>query len=101
MALPALPLAPIAARLVWIGGAVAVGAILAARRGPERVDIQTEDALDRLHDGTDLRVDPANGRVDAEARTVRTFRAGRGGPGVAIDFAGLARLRVRRVPPAR
>jgi hypothetical protein len=94
MPLPAVFVAPLTLRLLQLGAAVAVGAILAARRGPERVDMATEDALDRLPEGGDLRLDPANGRADADARLRRTVRLGRAG--VEIEAAGLARLRVRR-----
>jgi hypothetical protein len=94
MPLPAVLVAPLTLRLLQLGAAVAIGAVLAARRGPERVDMATEDALDRLPEGGDLRLDPANGRADAEARLRRTVRFGRAG--VEIEAAGLARLRVRR-----
>lgn len=94
MPLPAVLAAPVALRLLQLGGAVALGLWLARREGPERLDIATEDVLDRLPEGSDLRLDPANGRADAETRLRRTLRfAGRG---VEIEAAGLARLRVRR-----
>ena len=95
------PLAPLAGRLALMGAAAAAGALIAARRGPERVDMATEDALDRLHEGADLRIDRHNGRADAEARLARTVRFGPDGPGLTVEIAGLARFRMRRVPPAR
>lgn len=98
MPLPAILVAPVTLRLLTLGAAFAVGAVVAARRGPERVDMATEDALDRLAEGADLRLDPGNGRADAEARWSRTVRLGARGPGVTLDVAGLARLRVRRTP---
>ena len=94
MALPALA-APVALRLAALGAAVALGAIAAARRGPERLDIVTDDALDRVPDGADLRLDPSNGRADAEARLRRVV--GLGGRAWALDAALLARLRLRRL----
>ncbi len=101
MALPALLFSPLALRALQVGGAVALGALIAARRraaeGPERLDIASDDALDRVAEGADLRLDRANGRADAEARVARTVRLGRDGPGVSVDFAALGRLRVRRV----
>jgi hypothetical protein len=101
MPLPALaPLAPIALRLAAYGGAVMLGAALAGRRGPERIDMQSEEALDRVPEGADLRVDRANGRADAEARIARTIRIGRDGPGLSFELAGLGRARIRRAPPA-
>lgn len=97
MPLPAILAAPAAMQLLTLGGAFVAGAMLAGgQRGPERVDMATEDALDRLPDGGDLRLDPANGRADAEGRWRRTLRLRAGGPGVTVDLAGLARLRVRR-----
>jgi hypothetical protein len=96
MPLPAILAAPGALKLLTLGGAFAAGAMIAARRGPERVDIVTEDALDRLPDGGDLRMDPGNGRADAEGRWTRTLRLGAAGPGVTVDLAGLARVRVTR-----
>jgi len=96
MPLPAILVAPATLQVLTLGAAFAAGAVVAARRGPERVDMASEDALDRLPDGADLRVDPRNGRADAEARWSRTLRLGAGGPGVTVDVAGLARLRVRR-----
>lgn len=104
MPLPAViaPLAPIATRLALMGAAYAAGALIASRsRGPERVDMATEDQLDRLHEGVEVRVDRPNGRADAEARLTRTLRVGPGGPGVEVELAGIGRLRLRRVPPAR
>lgn len=95
--LPAVLSAPVALRLLQLGGAVALGALLAARRGPERIDIVSEDALDAVPDGADLRLDPANGRADAEARWRRAVRLGARGPGVEVDFAALGRLRARRL----
>ncbi|SEA98254.1 hypothetical protein [Rubrimonas cliftonensis] len=101
MPLPAVLMSPLALRALQVGGAVALGAVLAARRraaeGPERVDIVSDDALDRVADGADLRLDRANGRADGEARWARTVRLGPNGPGVSVDFAALGRLRVRRV----
>lgn len=101
MPLPALLTGPVALRLAQLGAAAAIGALLAARRGPERIDIQTEDALDRVPEGGDLRVDPGAGRADAEARWRRVVRLGREGPGVEVDFCALGRLRTRRVRAGR
>lgn len=98
MPLPAVFAAPVVWKAATILGAFAAGAVVAARRGPERVDIVTDDALDRLADGPDLRIDPNNGRIDAEARLTRTIRLGPNGPGVSVEAAGIARLRMRRVP---
>jgi hypothetical protein len=92
-------LGPVALRAAQIGAGVAIGLWLARRRGPERLDILAEDALDRLPEGADLRLDPDNGRADAEARWARTVRLGARGPGVAVEIAALGRLKVRRVAP--
>ena len=99
MALPAVLLSPLALRAVQVGGALALAAYVASRRraaaGPERVDMASEDALDRVPEGSDLRIDRPNGRADAEGRWRRTIRFG--AHGVEIEAAALGRLRWRRV----
>lgn len=97
MPLPAIVAAPFAVQAVQLGAAVAIGFWLARRGGPERIDLATDDALDRLPDGVGMRVDPDAGRADAEIRLRRILRVVGGGSGLAVDFAGLARLRVRRL----
>ncbi|MGF1657885.1 MAG: hypothetical protein ACFCUS_00465 [Rubrimonas sp.] len=101
MPLPALLTAPLALRLAQLAAAAAIGAALAARRGPERLDIATEDALDRVPEGADLRLDPRAARADAEARWRRAVRLGSDGPGVEIDLCAVGRLRARRLRAAR
>jgi len=96
MPLP-IALAPLALGVLRIGGAMALGAALARRRGPERLDILTEDALDRLPEGAQVRVDRDAGRADAEGRWRRTVRLGARGPGLEVEFAGIGRIRARRV----
>lgn len=98
MPLP-LVIPPVAYTLVKIGAAAAAGAALAARgrRGPERIDLQSENALDRLPPGVDLRMDRPNGRADADVRLARAMRLGPGGPGFAFEIAGIGRLRFRRL----
>ncbi len=99
MALPAVLLTPLALRALQVGGALAIAAYVARRNradaGPERVDMASEDALDRVPEGADLRLDRANGRADAEGRWRRVVRLGR--HGVEIEAAALGRLRWRRV----
>lgn len=99
MALPAVILTPLALRALQVGGALALAAWVARRSrvdaGPERLDMASEDALDRVPEGADLRLDPANGRADAEGRWRRVVRLGR--HGVEIEAAALGRLRLRRV----
>jgi len=99
MALPAILLSPVALRAAQVGGALALAAWVASRKraaeGPERLDMASEDALDRIPEGADLRADPANGRADAEGRWRRVFRLG--GRGVEIEAAALGRLRWRRI----
>jgi len=99
MALPAVLLTPVALRALQIGGALALAAYVASRKraaeGPERVDMASEDALDRIPEGADLRADPANGRADAEGRWRRVVRLG--GHGLEIEAAALGRLRWRRI----
>ncbi|TVQ53862.1 MAG: hypothetical protein EA355_12655 [Rhodobacteraceae bacterium] len=98
MPLP-LVIPPVAYTLVKIGAAAAAGAALAARgrHGPERIDVQSENALDRLPPGVDVRLDRANGRVDTDVRVARAVRFGPGGPGFAFEIAGIGRLRLRRL----
>jgi hypothetical protein len=62
---------------------------------PARRDQRAEDAFDDLHEGPALRRDGDGARGAMRFR--RTVRVGHAGPGIEIDFAGLARLRLRRV----
>lgn len=98
MPLPVV-LSPLAMTALRIGGAVAVGMLLSRRRGPERLDLASEDHLDRVPEGADLRSDlrARQARLDGEARFVRSVRLGASGPGVEIDLAALGRLRARRL----
>ena len=96
MPLP-IAIAPVLFQVLKIGGALALGAALAHRRGPERLDIATEDTLDRLPDGGHVRVDRDAGRADGEVRWRRKIRFGARGPGVEVELAALGRLRARRI----
>ncbi|MCA8879587.1 MAG: hypothetical protein KDA73_06405 [Rhodobacteraceae bacterium] len=86
------PIAGYAARYVLM--TLAFYLLLQAR---ERLghDQRTEDALDDLPEGAALRRDGDGWR--GGFRLHRVVRAGANGPGVAVDFAGLARLRLRKV----
>ncbi|PWR00875.1 hypothetical protein DKT77_20325 [Meridianimarinicoccus roseus] len=92
MALPLVPTALVAARYAAVGLA-AYAAWRAA--SPARRDQRAEDALDDLPEGTGLHRDADGTR--GTLRWTRTLRAGTAGPGVEIDLAALARLRLRRV----
>ena len=98
MPLP-LALPPLALALIKVAAGVAAGAAIAARgqKGPERVDATTEEVLDRLSDGLDVRLDRHNGRADGEMRLSRALRLGPDGPGIGLDFASMTRLRLKRL----
>lgn len=95
MPLPIAPIAVTAARL-----AIAGAALYAATRTlqPVRRDQRAEDALDDLPEGVAFGQDAGrDGPVmRGTARFRRVIRLGDAGPGVAVDFTGLARLRIRR-----
>jgi len=91
MALPLVPTALVAARYAAVGLAAYAAWRAAA---PGRRDQRAEDALDDLPEGTTLHGDDDATRAGLRLR--RTIRLGDGGPGMEIDFAALARLRLRR-----
>ncbi len=91
MALPLVPTAIVAARYAAVGLAVYAAWRAAA---PARRDQRTEDALDDLPEGTTLHRDDDATRGTLRLR--RTIRLGDRGPGLEIDLAALARLRMRR-----
>ena len=92
MPLPLVPTAAVAVRYAALGLAV-YGALRARERA--RRDQRAEDAMDELGEGPAYRRDPDGLR--GAWRFQRVIRAGQAGPGIEIDFAGLARLRLRRV----
>jgi len=90
-----LPLAPLAgAALRYAAVTLAVYALLQARAHVRR-DQRVEDAMDEMPEGAGISRDADGFRGGVRAR--RVVRLGTGGPGVALDFAGLARLRMWRV----
>lgn len=95
MALPLAPVAVVALRY----GAVALALYALSRRARHggRIDQRVEDAMDELHDGLSTQRPRDRDQINATARMRRTLRLGPAGPGVEIDFASLARLRLRRV----
>lgn len=92
-------LTPLILALVKVGAGVAAGAAIARRgmAGPERVDTPTDEALDRLPRGLDIRLDGPSGRLDCEASLARSARLWPLGQGLAVDVASMTRLRVRRL----
>ncbi|MGG7566394.1 hypothetical protein ACQ5SO_09565 [Rhodovulum sp. DZ06] len=100
MPLPVAALPPLALKL---GGyaLVAAAAWTAARKLPADAprDAGREAALDGMPEG--VRLTRASlgddARMDADARLARVLRLGPNGPGVAAEFTGLARLRLRRL----
>ncbi len=92
MALPVAPLAGIALRY----GAVAVATYAATRTIPKlRRNQDTEDVLDTVEEGIELRRDAE--QINGTGRFRRVVRLGRNGPGVEIDATALTRIRFKRV----
>ena len=104
MPLPVAALTPVALKL---GGYALVAAVAwgAARRVPAEGPrcARREGALDDLPEGARLTRASAGGdaRLDADARLRRSVRLGAGGPGVAAEFAGQARLKLRLLRAGR
>lgn len=95
----ALLISPLA-RMALRYGAVAALALIAARsRASQPKDARHDVVLDDLPEG----IRAARHRAEAESalhgdgRLRRVFRLHPGGPGLEIEAAGLARLRMRRV----
>lgn len=92
MAGPLTPLAGIALRY----GAVAVATYAATRTIPKlRRNQDTEDALDTVEEGVEMRRDGE--QINATGRFRRVIRWGDTGPGVEVDATALTRIRIRRV----
>lgn len=91
--MPALaPFAAIALRYILM--TLAAYALMRARAGLSHHQ-PSEDALDALPEGAAVSRDPDGVRGGLRLR--RVFRVGPSGPGVAVDLAGLARVRLHRV----
>ncbi len=93
-----LALGPLAWTALRVGAMAAV-AFYAARRGSQPKDAAHEAVLDDLPEGIAAAPHRAEdeGAMHGSGRFRRTFRLGPRGPGVEIDAAALARLRLRRV----
>jgi len=90
-----MPLAPVAGvALRYVAVTLALYALLQARAHVRR-DQRVEDAMDEMPEGAAVARD-ADG-LRGGVRTRRVVRLGTNGPGIALDFAGLARLRMWRV----
>lgn len=90
MAIQMAPVAGIALRY----GAVALAGFAAAWLLPRgRLDARVLPALDEAPEGFVLQ--KHDGELNAAGRWRRVLRLGRGGPGVRVDAAGVARIRVR------
>ncbi|MEO0999495.1 MAG: hypothetical protein AAFW69_02645 [Pseudomonadota bacterium] len=95
-----IALAPLALTALRVGAVAAAG--LAAWRLTSRPGLpedRRETALDTVEEGLEMTraAQTGEGRTDAAARVRRVIRLGPGGPGVEIDAAALARIRLRRV----
>ncbi|MBF9059440.1 hypothetical protein HKCCSP123_09630 [Rhodobacterales bacterium HKCCSP123] len=91
----AIPFTPVAAAALRYGAVAALAYAAARRARPRRIDPAAEAAMDVMPEG--LNVGHAPGQVNAAGRWRRALRFGAAGPGMEIDLAGLARLRLRRV----
>ena len=94
-----LALSPFAWMAIRYGAVAAVALIAARNRASQPKDAQHDAVLDALPEG--IRAAPhraeAESALHGDGRLRRVFRLRRDGPGVEIEAAGLARLRVRRV----
>lgn len=93
-----IAVAPLAFKLIQLGGAAAIGAYVASRRGDAPLDAGREDALDAVPEGAlfETRSRTGEARADAAGRWRRIVRLGRDGPGLEVDLAAMGRLRLRR-----
>ena len=98
----ALPLAPLAVAALKYGSVAATvyGITRSVQLG--RTDQSGEDALDRVSEGVTAhrpkdRAGPGGTQGNMTARFRRIVRIGARGPGVEIDFASLARIKLRKV----
>ena len=90
----AIPFTPVAAAALRYGAVAALAYAAARRAGPRRIDPAAEAAMDDMQEG--LHMGHAPGQMTATGRWRRVLRVGHAGPGMEIDLAGLARLRLRR-----
>jgi hypothetical protein len=96
---PAIALTPLAWTALRLGTLAAV-AVYASRRNASRPkDVEHERALDGLPEGVAGHTHRAEAEraVHGSARLKRVMRLAPGGPKVEVEFAGLGRLRLRRV----
>lgn len=93
------PIVPIAWTAVRLGALAAVAIMAARHRASMAKDPHQEATLDDVPEGlrfTPHRAEGENG-VTGDGRYRRVIRFGPNGPGLEIDAAGFARLRLRRV----
>jgi hypothetical protein len=96
--LPAIALTPLAWNLVRVAALLAVAAY-ASRRGSDPKDLSHERTLDGLPEGVSGHTHRAEAErgLHGSARLKRVMRMVPGGPRIEVEFAGLGRLRLRRV----
>jgi hypothetical protein len=96
---PAIALSPLAWTALRLGAMVAVAAYASRRSASQPKDVLHEATLEGLPEGITAHSHRAEGEraVHGTARLRRVVRLGPGGPRVEVDFAGLGRLRFRRV----
>jgi hypothetical protein len=91
----AIPFTPVAVAALRYGAVAAIAYAAARRARPRRIDPAAEAAMEAAPEG--LHIGHAPGQLNAAGRWRRAIRLGATGPGMEIDLAGLARLRLRRV----
>jgi|AntRauMFilla1563_2_1112583.scaffolds.fasta_scaffold01790_3 hypothetical protein len=91
----AFPIAPVAGLALRYGSVMLATYAATRMLQPGQPDPRAETAMDDLPPG--LRLRRFRDQVNAGARWSRSFRPFPDGPGVKLDVAGLARLRLTRI----
>ena len=97
--MPAIALTPLAWTALRLGAAVAIAAYASRRGANQPKDVEHERTLDGLPEGVGGHTHRAEAErgLHGSARLRRVMRLVPGGPKVEVEFAGLGRLRLRRV----
>jgi hypothetical protein len=90
-----LPLVPIAGVAIRYGAVALVAYGVRRALRPGRTDQQAEDVLDKTDEGLAVHRPADRGQTNTAARFRRTLRIGE--KAFEIDFAALARFRIRKV----
>lgn len=94
-----IALTPLAWMVLRYGAVAAVTMVAARARPSQPKDAAHEATLDDVPEGIRARTHRAEGEnaVHGDGKVRRTLRLRPGGPGLEMEFAGLARMRMRRV----